>query len=87
MEICRSRLIAHVPINGADADLYMNVKMIIVVIHSNMVCVSYATAYIDIKRKESHYFDANPHVCYYYLDYFSVYNKYILLKIMMCDII
>ena len=63
MEICRSRLIAQVLINTADAELYMNVKTIIVVIHSNMVCVSYATAYIDIKRKESHYFDAKLDAC------------------------
>jgi len=53
MEICRSRFIAHVPINAADAELYMNVKVIIVVIHSNMVNVYYAMTHFEMRRHKS----------------------------------
>ena len=51
MEICRSRFIAHIPINAEDAELYMNVKVIIVVIHSNMVNVYYVMAYFEMRKQ------------------------------------
>jgi hypothetical protein len=50
MEICRSRFIAYVPINAADAELYMNAKVIIVVIHSNMVNVYYVMAHFEMRK-------------------------------------
>jgi hypothetical protein len=50
MEICRSRFIAHVLTNAADAGLYMNVSGIIAIIHFSMAHASYATAYFDVKN-------------------------------------
>ena len=75
MEICRSRFIAHVLTNVADAGLYMNVSGIIAIIHFSMAHASYATAYFDVIN--TGHFYGNSHVCYYYLICVILYYIYI----------
>jgi hypothetical protein len=72
MEICRSRFIAHVPINAADVELYMNVKVIIVAIHSNMVNVYYV-AHFEM-RKNNYAIQINDIYDQIYLVYWGCFS-------------